>query len=176
MALFARVAVCIGGGRGIRTLGDLSATTVFKTVAFVHSAIPPVPQGFPQVQWILPRRGGAVNLRAPAMIEITGCYQEVRADGACPTNALRAICRRQRVGASRGKHRSIVPAVGARASYVEHGRAQGNPRVGCARQSRIWRSAWNAWRDSLSQIPRMTSTPPIHGRNTSGTTMVPSAC
>jgi hypothetical protein len=32
----------IGGGRGIRTPGDLSATTVFKTVAIVHSAIPPV--------------------------------------------------------------------------------------------------------------------------------------
>jgi hypothetical protein len=30
-----------GGGRGIRTPGDLAATTVFKTVAIVHSAIPP---------------------------------------------------------------------------------------------------------------------------------------
>ena len=29
------------GGRGIRTPGDLTATTVFKTVAIVHSAIPP---------------------------------------------------------------------------------------------------------------------------------------
>jgi hypothetical protein len=44
-----------GGGRGIRTLGDLSATTVFKTVAFVLSAIPPVPRGnAPPVFWILP--------------------------------------------------------------------------------------------------------------------------
>ena len=30
-----------GGGSGIRTHGDVAATTVFKTVAFVHSAIPP---------------------------------------------------------------------------------------------------------------------------------------
>lgn len=30
-----------GGGRGIRTLGEPKPTTVFKTVAFVHSAIPP---------------------------------------------------------------------------------------------------------------------------------------
>ena len=29
------------GGRGIRTPGDLTATAVFKTAAFVHSAIPP---------------------------------------------------------------------------------------------------------------------------------------
>jgi hypothetical protein len=32
---------CSGGGRGIRTPGDLAASTVFKTVAIVHSAIPP---------------------------------------------------------------------------------------------------------------------------------------
>ena len=30
-----------GGGRGIRTPGDREASTVFKTVAFVRSAIPP---------------------------------------------------------------------------------------------------------------------------------------
>ena len=30
-----------GGGRGIRTPGDITATVVFKTTAFVHSAIPP---------------------------------------------------------------------------------------------------------------------------------------
>ena len=34
-----------GGGRGIRTPGDLAATTVFKTVAIVHSAIPPDSDG-----------------------------------------------------------------------------------------------------------------------------------
>ena len=39
----------VGGGRGIRTLGDPEATTVFKTVAIVHSAIPP-------------RRGGRTSL------------------------------------------------------------------------------------------------------------------
>jgi hypothetical protein len=33
--------ILFGGGRGIRTPGDLAATTVFKTVAIVHSAIPP---------------------------------------------------------------------------------------------------------------------------------------
>ncbi len=30
------------GGRGIRTPGDHKASTVFKTAAFDHSAIPPV--------------------------------------------------------------------------------------------------------------------------------------
>ena len=30
-----------GGGRGIRTPGPLARTTVFKTAAFDHSAIPP---------------------------------------------------------------------------------------------------------------------------------------
>ena len=30
-----------GGGRGIRTPGDLAASAVFKTAAIVHSAIPP---------------------------------------------------------------------------------------------------------------------------------------
>ena len=30
-----------GGGRGIRTPGDITATVVFKTTAFVRSAIPP---------------------------------------------------------------------------------------------------------------------------------------
>ena len=30
-----------GGGRGIRTPGDITATVVFKTTAFVLSAIPP---------------------------------------------------------------------------------------------------------------------------------------
>ena len=30
-----------GGGRGIRTPGDVAATAVFKTAAIVHSAIPP---------------------------------------------------------------------------------------------------------------------------------------
>jgi hypothetical protein len=30
-----------GGGRGIRTPGTLSGTTVFKTVCFNHSHIPP---------------------------------------------------------------------------------------------------------------------------------------
>ena len=30
-----------GGGRGIRTPGDIAATVVFKTTAFVRSAIPP---------------------------------------------------------------------------------------------------------------------------------------
>src|SRR5437868_254620 len=34
---------CIGGGRGIRTPGTLSSSTVFKTAAFNHSAIPPIP-------------------------------------------------------------------------------------------------------------------------------------
>ena len=29
------------GGRGIRTPGDREASTVFKTAAFDHSAIPP---------------------------------------------------------------------------------------------------------------------------------------
>ena len=29
------------GGRGIRTPGDREASTVFKTAAFNHSAIPP---------------------------------------------------------------------------------------------------------------------------------------
>src|SRR5688572_11094873 len=31
----------VGGGRGIRTPDTLSGTTVFKTVAINHSAIPP---------------------------------------------------------------------------------------------------------------------------------------
>ena len=31
----------IGGGRGIRTPGTRERTTVFKTAAFDHSAIPP---------------------------------------------------------------------------------------------------------------------------------------
>ena len=31
----------VGGGRGIRTPGPLARTTVFKTAAFDHSAIPP---------------------------------------------------------------------------------------------------------------------------------------
>ena len=32
----------VNGGRGIRTPGTVSRTTVFKTAAFNHSAIPPV--------------------------------------------------------------------------------------------------------------------------------------
>src|SRR6266853_1118726 len=32
---------CNGGGRGIRTPGRVSPSTVFKTAAFNHSAIPP---------------------------------------------------------------------------------------------------------------------------------------
>ena len=42
-ALGAKVANSLknGGGRGIRTPGTLSSTTVFKTGAFNHSAIPP---------------------------------------------------------------------------------------------------------------------------------------
>ena len=35
-----------GGGRGIRTPGDITATVVFKTTALVHSAIPPRMVGF----------------------------------------------------------------------------------------------------------------------------------
>ena len=31
----------LSGGRGIRTPGDREASTVFKTAAFDHSAIPP---------------------------------------------------------------------------------------------------------------------------------------
>ena len=37
-----RMIVCSGGGRGIRTPGDLAASAVFKTAAIVHSAIPPI--------------------------------------------------------------------------------------------------------------------------------------
>ncbi len=33
--------VMVGGGRGIRTPGPRERTTVFKTAAFDHSAIPP---------------------------------------------------------------------------------------------------------------------------------------
>src|SRR5680860_500248 len=33
-----------GGGGGIRTLGGLAASTVFKTAAFDHSATPPWPR------------------------------------------------------------------------------------------------------------------------------------
>ena len=36
-----RLYVAYGGGRGIRTPGRLAPTTVFKTVAINHSAIPP---------------------------------------------------------------------------------------------------------------------------------------
>gem|GEM_PF-5918062 len=36
------VFVNLCGGRGIRTLEELSPLTVFKTAAFNHSAIPPV--------------------------------------------------------------------------------------------------------------------------------------
>ena len=34
-----------GGGNGIRTHDEVAPITVFKTVAFVHSAIPPLSDG-----------------------------------------------------------------------------------------------------------------------------------
>ena len=37
-----RVRLSTGGGRGIRTPGELAPTAVFKTAAIVRSAIPPV--------------------------------------------------------------------------------------------------------------------------------------
>ena len=36
-----RILLCIGGERGIRTPGDITATAVFKTAAFGHSASSP---------------------------------------------------------------------------------------------------------------------------------------
>jgi hypothetical protein len=36
----------LSGGRGIRTPGDLAATTDFKSVALNHSAIPPGGEDF----------------------------------------------------------------------------------------------------------------------------------
>ncbi len=42
-----KIGIGYGGGRGIRTLGTLTRTTVFETAPFDHSGIPPVTRARP---------------------------------------------------------------------------------------------------------------------------------
>ncbi len=65
-----------GGGSGIRTLGGLSPSSVFKTGAFDHSAKPP--QHAPHNQPILIRKGRLRNgefrrVLAPNPFKIRDC-------------------------------------------------------------------------------------------------------
>ena len=91
-----------GGGRGIRTPGDITATVVFKTTAIVRSAIPP----------LLARAVAALHPRTDRLDRLTASRQSacfrtisiIRRRGCVKPNATSFASRSRRIGRCRRRY------------------------------------------------------------------------